>query len=498
MIERSHIENIEGIYFTSEPLNVEDIVKNVNIDIIITDVRMPEITGLDLIKNINKLNLNIKFIVLSGYDDFSYVKEAFKLGAFDYILKPGSIDEIKSVIEKTIDKIKEEEKIKINQENNNNKYIEAILENRLNKIFNDNNFEFEKENVVNIFKELNITFLYSYFTVAVVSFKESINEGNIKNCLYEINKDIINKNELKVIYYNDFKNNFIFIFNYSSKINLSQIKIYIKKLLKELKENLNIVCFAAISEIGVNIESIIECYYQAMEAIKYMIIYDPFSLIEYYEISQKNDKYNFSSELNKIKEFILNYDTVQISNLIEILFSKEKIKEISINQINKLYRKIINIINDIAATKEVSFQNENYKEFNSFNSLSDLKIYLKTHIFEFINLLKKRNETNSISDIIKKYVQENYYKDIDMAVASNIVSLSYSHFSKIFKDETGMNFSDYLLKVRMEKALELLSDPTNKINDVSKSVGYNNPKHFTRAFKKYFGFLPSEYRGKNN
>jgi two-component system response regulator YesN len=235
-----------------------------------------------------------------------------------------------------------------------------------------------------------------------------------------------------------------------------------------------------------------------MEAIKYMIIYDPFSLIEYYEISQKNDKYNFSSELNKIKEFILNYDTVQISNLIEILFSKEKIKEISINQINKLYRKIINIINDIAATKEVSFQNENYKEFNSFNSLSDLKIYLKTHIFEFINLLKKRNETNSISDIIKKYVQENYYKDIDMAVASNIVSLSYSHFSKIFKDETGMNFSDYLLKVRMEKALELLSDPTNKINDVSKSVGYNNPKHFTRAFKKYFGFLPSEYRGKNN
>jgi YesN/AraC family two-component response regulator len=134
MIERSGLDEVGQVSYTTEPAKVQNMLEELNTNIIITDVRMPEVSGLDLIKNISRSNLNIKFIVLSGYDDFKYVKEAFKLGAFDYLLKPGSLLELKAIMEKVINTIKEEERNKLNQQNNTHKYMEAVLENRFNKV----------------------------------------------------------------------------------------------------------------------------------------------------------------------------------------------------------------------------------------------------------------------------------------------------------------------------------------------------------------------------
>lgn len=94
----------------------------------------------------------------------------------------------------------------------------------------------------------------------------------------------------------------------------------------------------------------------------------------------------------------------------------------------------------------------------------------------------------------KDYIEKNYYKDINMAVVSNYVSLNYSYFSSIFNRDTGMNFSDYLNFVRVKKAKVLLKNIDYKIHEVSEMVGYKNPKHFTKNFKKFTKLTPVEYR----
>lgn len=94
----------------------------------------------------------------------------------------------------------------------------------------------------------------------------------------------------------------------------------------------------------------------------------------------------------------------------------------------------------------------------------------------------------------KDYIEKNYYKDINMAVVSNYVSLNYSYFSSIFNRDTGMNFSDYLNFVRVEKAKVLLKNIDYRIHEVSEMVGYKNPKHFTKNFKKFTKLTPVEYR----
>lgn len=102
-----------------------------------------------------------------------------------------------------------------------------------------------------------------------------------------------------------------------------------------------------------------------------------------------------------------------------------------------------------------------------------------------------------IVDRVKKYIEESY-KEASLEEAAVLVNLSPSYLSKIFKDKCGIGFSDYLVKTRMEKACELLSDIRYKGYDIAYYIGYDNPKNFSRAFKAYFGMSPKEFRnGKN-
>ena len=106
-------------------------------------------------------------------------------------------------------------------------------------------------------------------------------------------------------------------------------------------------------------------------------------------------------------------------------------------------------------------------------------------------------ESNSSKQKIKQailYIQENYAKDLNMAVISNEISMNYSLFSYQFKEYTGTNFVNYLKGIRMEAAKKLLVETDLMIMEISQKVGYDNEKHFMKTFKGYYGVSPSEYR----
>ena len=92
------------------------------------------------------------------------------------------------------------------------------------------------------------------------------------------------------------------------------------------------------------------------------------------------------------------------------------------------------------------------------------------------------------------YINENYARDLNMAVVSNHISMNYSLFSAEFKNITGTNFVTYVKELRMGEAKRLLSETDMKVNEISVKVGYDNEKHFMKSFKAYVGVSPSEYR----
>ena len=94
----------------------------------------------------------------------------------------------------------------------------------------------------------------------------------------------------------------------------------------------------------------------------------------------------------------------------------------------------------------------------------------------------------------KEYISDNYNKDISLDSVSKYVDKSPYYFSKLFKDETGENFIDYLTNIRIEKAKHMLSDKEISIKEICIDVGYSDPNYFSRTFKKCIGITPSEYR----
>jgi two-component system response regulator YesN len=101
-------------------------------------------------------------------------------------------------------------------------------------------------------------------------------------------------------------------------------------------------------------------------------------------------------------------------------------------------------------------------------------------------------------DLAQSYIRTNYEKSLSLISVATFVDLNPSYFSSLFKQKSGMNFSDYLYEVRMEQAIELLKDPRLKVYEIGNAVGYEDAPSFGRAFRKKFSMSPNEYRNQNS
>lgn len=117
-----------------------------------------------------------------------------------------------------------------------------------------------------------------------------------------------------------------------------------------------------------------------------------------------------------------------------------------------------------------------------------------SHMIIFKDGQDQSNSYPSQIEVAQQFIIDNFSKDISMADVADNINMSYSYFSKLFKEETGMTFSKYLTKIRMEKAKDLLQNPTYRVNEIACMVGYDNLYHFSRAFKSYYGMSPNQFR----
>lgn len=466
-------------------------------DIIITDIRMPEVGGLELIETVSRNKPNIKFIVLSGYETYDYIRSAFKLGAVDYLLKPVSSDDLEYHLCSLIKKLDNEQKLKNfetekNTENSNVLLIQLLLSQYLHP-------KVEKKILVKL-KEL---FPHNFFIAGIIAIEYNLD--------YRKNLDLISGQFELLIKKLSYKRHlkFSYLFNHSKYpviiFNISKKELYprIVKLMKDFTNNLEKILplnlVAATSSVMNSVSSIKKLYSQAEEAISYRIMYGSNQVIEYCNLPAKSQKLNLSKgDFIGIENALKLRSVKQFNLLIDKYFSREFLKTQTIENVKKLYHVILKKITDIMNCQEYFLTEENKKDFDKFFSLEEMKSYLKDYLYKILQYISQHEETEkTVVDIAIKYLKENYMKEVNMAEVSNMVSMNYSYFSKLFKNQTGMTFSEYLLMLRMEESKRLLKDPVIKIYEVSSMVGYENAHNFSRAFKNYFGISPKEFR-KNN
>ncbi len=494
-----------------------DLVLDSQPDILLTDIRMPELDGLELMKEVIKLNPHLKIVFISGYDEFEYAQRALKLGAFDYLLKPIEeayllevLNSAKEAIYMEREKQASDQLLKIQHEAGFN----LLRENFLSDILKGTSLtidEFNKQS-----KHLGLVFDKPVFGVMTISLddyraktadltkpqvfslvsalKTSLNRVAKKYlkgyCLCKVPDD----NEINILFNND---------AYLTKEYISDVFNIIQKL---MRRHFNVSCSAGVSSQQHGISKISALYAEAVWAIKYKMIYG-LGCVLFYEDIQNIKVREIALSKDLAQEISLNLELRNFQNASSILdgifIQLDTYKDSTPVLIkNTLWKFLLDIISKLDCkvsleNKLYGFdQNSVYEEFKRMETLGETKAYLK-NLFKSIvnNHMQNESGYNNAVESAKKFISANYYKDISLELMANYVYLNPSYFSELFKKETGRNFIEYLTGVRINRAKELLKNTGLKSYEVCEAVGYTDSKYFSKLFKKIVGVTPSEYKG---
>lgn len=487
-----------------------------NPDIIIMDIRMPKMNGLELLQNITSHKLKSKCIILSGYDDFSYAKKAIELNASNYLLKPcrpkdilESVLDIIKVIEK--ENIKEDLLKKYQIEFNEN--LPTIKENFLKTILK--NPIGDSYDILNKFESFNINLRNSNLVVNIITLDYStvLHELYSNVDIYNIKISIKNfiklcMNELNFYEVLEDEDDIILVISLDKKEDSNS---YLLEVLNNIKNSIKLsLGFSVTIAVGSLVDSLTninESYSSANIAIgsKFflgddrLITPDDINIIDYkpnsYPVNEELEIINSLRILDEssLKESIERFYTYLFSNGTP---SKSHMKSATLSLLGSVYKFCIESDIDINSSS-----NRDLSAFDKIlqcSTLSEIKDQIRlilNSIFYKINDIEKHN---SLVKIAVNYITQNYNKDISLESISKQIYITPGYLSQLFKQEIGINFLEFVNKYRIEKSKEFLKDKTLKNYEIATLVGYSNEKHFSKTFKKYTGLTPTKYKDSIN
>lgn len=510
-------DTIAGMYSWQE-LDIRDVVcfndgkkayeyiQNHRVDIMVTDIKMPKLSGLELSEEARKLYPDVKIIILSGYDDFSYAQRAVKLGVIDYILKPFSFDDIiqnvkKAIAMANVEKYRREaeEKYRANLKN----YVE-----QLKKLFFLNLKHECKSGEVEWNRkltEMGIRHPESVCTaVCVQIIKKSATESGI---WLESDQEIIKfaviniLNEIydgrSILYNNGDDRIILLLFECGTE----------SMLLKSIRRSMDVIEDALQIRISVGIGKLCRAYANLYDAsVRAADVCSELVFFERHTVSfEPTEQYMvaYPSDLEKRLLDCIRYDSDGMNEVKHTVDEWFLQMNHHIKRDNLIY--ICGTILAMAAKKLVSEGITAAAEYDGVywsetvkgcETVSDLKSCVLSGFRKLIELLneEKLSKSEAILHQVVRYIDEHIQEDISLTTLANEAGLSAGYLALLIKEHLGMNYSKYVLSKRLEKAKYLLSNTQKRIGEIAETVGYKNKRYFSEMFKENTGCKPSVYR----
>lgn len=458
MVQRSGVQ-IDTILECGNGEMALDILKSHDVDVMFTDIRMPKMDGIELVKAMQELPKMPLTVAISGYDDFSYAVEMLRAGVREYILKPVDRDKVKQVLEK-LDAEIQQNHAKIE----NIRTIDCQL---LKHLMQDDNITDAEKTA--ILQEYGGSFY---------------KDGYVVCCLD--NRDGEMTVEEDYVYIN----------------NLGDSEAYIMKedLLESFRMREWRRRYVGISSYKQGLENLREAYEEAKAARK-EAFWSERNFVAYDESGEHENADSVSEEVAQLDNYVQMLGTDKYEQTLK------QIRNIFWNARRKaghgnLETELAGFLDKLLQTYEAVLHTES-EEVEKMKHLYGYPC-IGEYEGEFMEWLEKftTNLNSQFDDYKNKqkiqqavlYIRENYDKELNMAVVSNHISMNYSLFSYAFKQYTGTNFVNFLKDIRMEKAKELLENTDLRIVEISQKIGYENEKHFMKIFKVTCGVSPTEYR----
>lgn len=512
-------EDMEIVGIAHNGIEALESIKNLQPDLMVTDIRMPGIDGLELISRGKQIKSDIDFIIVSGYSHFEYARSAIKYGVSDYLLKPikkadllDTLHKIREKYRQRTEQLSSEEQMKIRLQNDIDKLRSGFFAERLlHKGLNDENFEINKCN-----EDYHFNFQSGIFQVFIVKldceYEDLYDKNNSSIRIFEDKVAQILRSFLKQECYDMeicFQGSRVYcVLNYAEsnrKIVRKQLKACMDDLIVRKSIFGNVEFTIGIGAAVGDISQLKTSLKNAEWAYEQRLIEGCGKLIEGVLIQESSlDKDALLADLTKSMESAIEVlDTRKVLEAIDLLKNKVLNKpNITGGELLRLSKDVCSIYLMLLRNQKFNMENGEafFETFSShadlISSASQLFEYLSESIGESLNAViedKKQADMKPIR-MAKQYIQQNYMNPISLKEVSSFVGFNDSYFSALFKKESGENFLEYLSEVRMNKAKELLKETNLSIADICEKVGYVDLKHFAKSFKKYTGLKPNEFR----
>jgi two-component system response regulator YesN len=489
-------------------------------DVVITDIRMPGMDGIDIVKKTREAEIKTNFIIISGFKQFEYAHSALKFGVEDYLLKPINKVELTDTLIKIRDRIMEsnhqaieEAKIRDQLANSINKLKEQFLNNLIlntDETDADHGHELEKVN-----SEYQFRFREGCFHTIIMKLDrkndEPVDENYRQLCqskLFEIARKCFRDICFEIQSVTSVAG-IVYIFNYSPD-SAEKFRKAVRQMFQDAKQYLDILdCFHLTIGIGAvvnDLNQIYQSYEIAIKSIKCRIGMGVDMIINYPDLGYVDVYINeiFTEEkerqlVNLIE--VLDVDGFQkwVRGMFDTVSNKKNINPDIYFQISEKTMDVFSVTLSkiiLKIQKEHFFEDKHVFNTYEYKNIEEMENNLLKFLVQYMEACAQLIQTQNFAPIriAKAYISENYNKSINLKDIAEIVKLNPVYFSIIFKKETGMNFSDYLTNYRLDIAKKLLVDIKYNISEVAEMTGYSDQKYFSKLFKKVVGVTPIEYR----
>ena len=498
---------ILNIYQADDGINGLALARKYKPQIILSDVRMPRMDGIEMANKIREVLPDTHIIFMSGYSDKEYLKAAIRLKAISYVEKPILTEEVQEAVREAI---AVDAKQQISKDSATRHMRDAVAKLALDITYSITDTD---DNIIRQFAALTMPVRpATIFTTIIVKFVDGY--SNIRSSDQEAVLDAAGRlceaHHMQYIWAIK-QDEYLILHLFSSDKPLSSSassssSAAITKIVQKLSEILSKIChfYIAVGKSVTGVDKVFDSYNTAVLLLQSSFFYEFNSILLY-------DK-DIREALPISQDIILRFhETLSSHNKEESLLIVQSLYEklinnhgILVNYVKDFYYKLFMELYKTAAHMQVylSDTDGSSETILDYISKSGTLTILHNLLTDKVNLLFLSMETNvqenSTIFLIKAFISKNFHNEnLSVKDISEHVYLSTSYVCTIFKNETGQTLNQYLTEYRIERAKILLLDPRYKITDISAKVGYSDGNYFGKTFKKMVGLSPSEFREQN-
>ena len=505
--------NLELIGIVHDGVELYEAIVEKKPDIVVTDICMPQVDGIELIGRIRQENIACRFVIVSGYRQFEYAHDALKYDVEDYILKPVDETELNNTLRKICRKMQEQEKGTENGETprqEENGRMKRFFLNRIIKELDETDSSFDE-----ISEQYGIAFQPGIFQILRV--KSDIS-GDVTD--FFGNADSI-QDKMEKIFYRLFEENCYHILVYKNNgemqigVNYAagEFNTVNRKIGDYYEQIRNIVDLFKDYKITIGVgrpygnlwewkKSDLEAQYaigcRLVAGVDKIIYWDREKERQSTAVISREDEAELFKHFSRTFEVL---DEEEFGRLANDLFLRMRL-HFSSSETIRLVNKMTGLFFETCHDLLERYLNEDYikkqllfqiTQAPTFQKLSGAVIVpIQTAMVQLKEAAQKQSNRPAREAV--SYIEEHYGENISLEDVAAAVGITPAYLSHMFKNTTGQNYMDYLTELRLEKAKELLRGSVRSIKEISAAVGYADSHYFSKLFKKETGIKPTEYR----